>query len=93
MRRNVDYKADLLADLRDDNGAAVPFFGTPALSTVFPALLARKTGRPLYAGHADLAWPDAPHLVMWHALSLLREHRGAVLDLFARTRSPEALKA
>jgi KDO2-lipid IV(A) lauroyltransferase len=41
-----------LADLRDDNGAAVPFFGTPALSTVFPALLARKTGRPLYAGAA-----------------------------------------
>jgi hypothetical protein len=33
-------------------------------------------GRPLYAGHADLAWPDAPHLVMWHAISLLREHRG-----------------
>ncbi len=33
-------------------------------------------GRPLYAGHAGLDWPDAPHLVMWHALSLLREHRG-----------------
>jgi hypothetical protein len=33
-------------------------------------------GRPLYAGHADLDWPDAPHLVMWHAVSLLREHRG-----------------
>jgi len=33
-------------------------------------------GRPLYAGHADLSWPDAPHLVMWHAASLLREHRG-----------------
>jgi hypothetical protein len=33
-------------------------------------------GRPLYAGHAGLAWPDAPHLVMWHGLSLLREHRG-----------------
>jgi KDO2-lipid IV(A) lauroyltransferase len=41
-----------LADLRDDNGAAVPFFGRPALATVFPALLARKTGLPLYAGAA-----------------------------------------
>ncbi len=41
-----------LADLRDDNGAAVPFFGQPALATVFPALLARKTGLPLYAGAA-----------------------------------------
>jgi KDO2-lipid IV(A) lauroyltransferase len=41
-----------LADLRDDNGTAVPFFGHPALATVFPALLARKTGLPLYAGAA-----------------------------------------
>ncbi len=36
----------------------------------------RPEGRPLYAGHAGLDWPDAPHLVLWHALSLLREHRG-----------------
>lgn len=33
-------------------------------------------GRPLYAAHADLDWPAAPHLAMWHAASLLREHRG-----------------
>jgi len=33
-------------------------------------------GRPLYAGHASLPWPDEPHLVLWHALSLMREHRG-----------------
>ena len=47
-----------LADLRDDNGAAVPFFGKPALSTPFPALLARKAGLPLYAGCA--ACPASP---------------------------------
>jgi len=41
-----------LADLRDDRGALVPFFGVPARSTVFPALLARTTGLPLYAGAA-----------------------------------------
>jgi KDO2-lipid IV(A) lauroyltransferase len=41
-----------LADLRDDNGPSVPFFGQPARSTVFPALLARTTGVPLYAGAA-----------------------------------------
>ena len=41
-----------LADLRDDRGAAVPFFGALARSTVFPALLARTTGLPLYAGAA-----------------------------------------
>ncbi len=33
-------------------------------------------GRPLFAGHATLDWPDAPHLVLWHAQTLLREFRG-----------------
>ena len=33
-------------------------------------------GRPLYAGHASLPWPSPPHLVLWHAISLLREFRG-----------------
>ena len=33
-------------------------------------------GRPLYAGHADLGWPDEPLLDLWHAATLLREHRG-----------------
>jgi hypothetical protein len=33
-------------------------------------------GRPLYAGHASLPWPDEPHLVLWHAQTLLREFRG-----------------
>ncbi len=33
-------------------------------------------GRPLYAAHAALDWPEAPHLVLWHAVTLLREFRG-----------------
>jgi len=33
-------------------------------------------GRPLYAGHADLDWPESPHLVLWHAATLIREFRG-----------------
>lgn len=33
-------------------------------------------GRPLYAAHAELDWPDLPHLVLWHAITLLREYRG-----------------
>jgi hypothetical protein len=33
-------------------------------------------GRPLYAGHADLPWPEQPVLQLWHAASLLREWRG-----------------
>lgn len=34
------------------------------------------TGRPLYAANRALPWPSAPHLVLWHATTLLREHRG-----------------
>lgn len=33
-------------------------------------------GKPLYAAHADLAWPEEPHLRLWHATTLIREFRG-----------------
>lgn len=36
----------------------------------------RPEGRPLYASHAELDWPTEPHLVLWHAVTLLREFRG-----------------
>jgi hypothetical protein len=57
--------------------------GTPELSEA--AGLARSAaetacehveGRPLFAGHAALPWPDDDHLVLWHAQTLLREYRG-----------------
>ena len=36
----------------------------------------RPGGRPLFAAHASLAWPDEPLLDLWHAQTLLREYRG-----------------
>jgi len=55
--------------------------GTPAEAEA--AGLAREAaeapplaGRPLYAALRSLPWPDAPHLALWHACTLLREHRG-----------------
>jgi hypothetical protein len=33
-------------------------------------------GRPLYAAHAALPWPEELHMQLWHAATLLREHRG-----------------
>jgi hypothetical protein len=36
----------------------------------------RLQGRPLFASHAALPWPQDPHLVLWHAQTLLREYRG-----------------
>jgi hypothetical protein len=32
--------------------------------------------RPLFAANADLARPTEPHLALWWATTLLREHRG-----------------
>jgi len=57
--------------------------GTGAAELAEAAGLARRAaegrdpaGRPLYAGHASLPWPDEPHLALWHAATLLREFRG-----------------
>jgi hypothetical protein len=36
----------------------------------------RTEGRPLFAGHAGLEWPEAPLEQLWHAQTLLREFRG-----------------
>ncbi|WP_449291485.1 SCO6745 family protein [Nonomuraea marmarensis] len=33
-------------------------------------------GRPFAAANLDLPWPDEPHLVLWQAATVLREHRG-----------------
>ncbi|MFF6981937.1 hypothetical protein ACFZAV_30555 [Streptomyces sp. NPDC008343] len=33
-------------------------------------------GRPLFAAHAALPWPQEPVLQLWHAQTLLREFRG-----------------
>ncbi|MFF2651785.1 hypothetical protein [Streptomyces sp. NPDC058045] len=40
------------------------------------AQAAPLAGRTLAAAHAALPWPTAPHLQLWHAATLLREHRG-----------------
>ncbi|MCV7349906.1 SCO6745 family protein [Mycobacterium parmense] len=33
-------------------------------------------GRPLFAANLALPWPDDPLAALWHATTLLREHRG-----------------
>ncbi|MFF5377337.1 SCO6745 family protein [[Kitasatospora] papulosa] len=40
------------------------------------ASAADVTGRPLAAAAAVLPWPDEPHVALWHAATILREHRG-----------------
>jgi hypothetical protein len=55
----------------------------PGLDAVLP--LARRAalaaaeqpqGRPLFAAHAALPWPEEPLAQLWHAQTLLREFRG-----------------
>lgn len=40
------------------------------------AAAAPTAGRALGAANAALEWPQAPHLVLWHAQTVLRESRG-----------------
>lgn len=40
------------------------------------AAVEHPQGRPLFAAHATLPWPDDPLLQLWHAQTLLREFRG-----------------
>jgi hypothetical protein len=44
--------------------------------TATAARSAPVDGRALYAANAALAWPTDPLDVLWHAATLLREHRG-----------------
>jgi KDO2-lipid IV(A) lauroyltransferase len=71
-----------LADLRDDNGPSVPFFGRPARSTVFPALLARTTGVPLYAG-AAFRRPGCRFSIRIAPISMPQTNNGAADALVA----------
>jgi hypothetical protein len=66
------------AALRRILGAAVsaPDMIEAAALAQRAALACVTEGRPLFAAHAALPWPDDPHLVLWHAQTLLRECRG-----------------
>ncbi|KOU55165.1 hypothetical protein ADK57_45440 [Streptomyces sp. MMG1533] len=73
------------ARLRGIDGAYRAIFGdrTDSAELAEAAALARRAaeaantaGRPLAAANAALEWPKAPHLQLWHAATILREHRG-----------------
>ncbi|MCX4915195.1 hypothetical protein [Streptomyces sp. NBC_00687] len=70
--RSVDraYRA-LLGD-----GIAGPGMAEAAALARRAAEAADTAGRPLAAAGAVLDWPEPPHLQLWHAATILREHRG-----------------
>ncbi|MFF5976526.1 hypothetical protein ACFY7C_33985 [Streptomyces sp. NPDC012769] len=71
--RAVDrtYRAHLGADV-----VASPALAEAAALARRAAEAADTAGRPLAAAHAELPWSDVPHLALWQAATLLREHRG-----------------
>jgi hypothetical protein len=54
------------------NGAEVR---EAAVATMAVASALHGGGRPIYTATAALDEPEAPHLKLWHACTLLREHR------------------
>jgi hypothetical protein len=68
----------LLRRLLDDETVGSPEVAEAAelARRAAEAACERPEGRPLFAGHAALPWPEDPHLVLWHAQTLLREFRG-----------------
>ncbi|MER5429265.1 hypothetical protein [Streptomyces sp. NPDC002588] len=84
-RRTTTPEAALAARLRGVDRAYRKLFGdrvdSPELAEA--AALARRAaeaadtaGRPLAAANAALEWPAEPHLQLWQAATVLREHRG-----------------
>jgi hypothetical protein len=65
-----------LRRLLDGDAIASPELAEAAEITRAAALAAPTVGRALAAANAALEWPDAPHLVLWHAQTVLREQRG-----------------
>ncbi|MEV8097534.1 hypothetical protein [Kitasatospora sp. NPDC085879] len=57
-------------------GADLPDLAGAAELARAAAESAVTAGRPLAAANAALDWPDEPHLVIWQAATVLREHRG-----------------
>ena len=67
---------ETLRDILGDDALAAPEVEEAAVLARRATEACSVPGRPLYAGHASLAWPDEPHLALWHAITLLREFRG-----------------
>ncbi|NLU83046.1 hypothetical protein [Rhodococcus sp. HNM0569] len=62
--------------LGDDALRSPEFAEAAELASIAAHAIPGTEGRPLAAAYRALDWPEQPHLVLWHALTLLREYRG-----------------
>lgn len=72
----LDHAERTLRGLLSDTILRSPELAAAAVLARRAAEAAALHGRPLFAAYTTLAWPQEPHLVLWHAATLLREHRG-----------------
>jgi hypothetical protein len=68
--------ARTLRRLLGDDAVKSPDVADAARIARSAAEAAPLDGRPFFASHCHLDWPEEPHLVLWQAITLLREHRG-----------------
>jgi hypothetical protein len=68
--------AVVLKVLGEERVGSADFSRAAALVRRTAEAIPNADGRPLYAGHAELDWPDTPYAQLWHAITLLREYRG-----------------
>ena len=75
--------ADALRVREASAAAALHRYGVTAANATAAADLLEKAvrsapldGHPLFAANRALPWPDEPVAKLWHAATLLREHRG-----------------
>ncbi|HEY9249792.1 MAG TPA: hypothetical protein VIO38_11695 [Rariglobus sp.] len=71
--RGVDR---VLRRLLGDRTCASPDLARIAAIVEDVMVLADTDGRPMFTAHRDLPVPDEPHLRLWRAATLVREHRG-----------------
>jgi hypothetical protein len=79
----VSSPTEALRAREDSAMAALRRYGVTDDEAAAAAELAEKAargapldGRPLFAANAALDWPEDPVARLWHAVTLLREHRG-----------------
>ncbi|WP_327303268.1 hypothetical protein OG730_06360 [Streptomyces sp. NBC_01298] len=65
-----------LRRLLGDETLASPEMAEAAALAMRASEACTRHARTLYSAHADLPVPEEPHLKLWHATTLLREHRG-----------------
>ncbi|MBW0002909.1 MAG: hypothetical protein JO216_05440 [Hyphomicrobiales bacterium] len=82
MRRGVPVA--MMCDLREARGVEVPFFGRPAPSTSFPALLAVSDGLPIFIART-LRQPRSHFRFEWKVLQPVRGGASREEDVTATT--------